>query len=257
MDETAGPTYEAPMAVPAVARPRQHLLDLARGIAMIAVVVYHFCWDLEQFGIHYLGLLEAPFWLVARTMMAGGFLAIAGAGLVLAADGGLDARRYWWRLSKIVAAAALVTAFTYWQFPGAGVFFGILHLIALSSIIALPFLRLPWWATSAVAALLFSLDYAPQPWLSEPWLLWLGMGTGPVDAVDYVPIVPWFGFVLLGIVTAKLALASRAWPRLAAIRLADPVSTAVRFVGRHTLLIYLVHQPILFGLFYAYFYLAT
>ncbi|MEZ5670057.1 MAG: heparan-alpha-glucosaminide N-acetyltransferase [Alphaproteobacteria bacterium] len=251
-------TEAVAIAAQTAMRPvRLPALDFARGIAILAVIAYHFCWDLEDFGIHYFGLFEAPFWLFARTVIAGAFLVIAGIGLVLAAEGGIDRRRYGIRLAKIVAGAAIVTAATYWNYPQAGVFFGILHHIAVASVIGLAFLRLPWWLTLAAAAGVIALDYAHQDWLSAPWLLWLGMGTGEVWAVDYVPLVPWFSGVLIGIALARLALSSGAAAALAAWPLDGVAGCTVRFLGRHTLIIYLVHQPILFGLFFLWFYLTS
>lgn len=232
-----------------VSRPRMHLLDLARGIAILTVIAYHFCWDLESFNIHYFGLFEAPFWLTARTLIAGSFLFIAGFGLVLATRGGVNWRRFGLRLLKILLGAAIVTASTFYYYPEAGVFFGILHLIALSSVIGLAFVRLPWWLTFAAGFGVAALDYFPQAGLSADWLLWLGMGTREVWAVDYVPIVPWFSGFLFGIAACRLLLATSAWAWFRDTEVRGGLSAGIRFLGRHTLVIYLIHQPILFGLF--------
>jgi uncharacterized membrane protein len=236
-------------------RPRVHLLDLARGIAILAVIAYHFCWDLEEFGVVQFDLFVAPFWLAARTAIAGAFLFIAGVSLVLAAAPGIDWRRWGIRFAKIFAAAVLVSVVTYLNFPKAWVFFGILHLLALASVIGLAFVPVPAVLTALAGVVLLAIEYAPQDWLSADWLLWLGLGTQEVRAVDYTPVAPWLGFFLFGIAAGRLLLAAPFWPRIGQVRLTDPVGTAVRFLGRHTLIIYLVHQPILFGLFFAWFYL--
>lgn len=230
-------------------RPRMHLLDVFRGIAILTVIAYHFCWDLESFNIVHLGLLEAPFWLAARTLIAGSFLFIAGFALVLATRNGMNWPRFGWRLAKILAAAGIVSAVTYWQFPQAGVFFGILHCIALASVIGLAFIRMPWWVAAAAGVALAVVDYYPQSWASADWLLWLGLGGVDVYAVDYVPLVPWLAGFLWGVAVARLILPLPLWDSLAAVEVSGWLGRSIRFLGRHTLLIYLIHQPILFGLF--------
>ena len=230
-------------------KPRIHLLDVFRGIAILTVIAYHFSWDLENFNITYLGLLEAPFWLAARTLIAGSFLFIAGFALVLATRNGVNRTRFAWRLGKILVAAAFVSAVTYWQFPQAGVFFGILHCIVLASVIGLAFIRLPWWVPAVVGVAIAVVDYYPQSWATGDWLLWLGLGGVDVYAVDYVPLVPWLAGFLWGIAAARLILALPLWEQLAAVEVSGWLGRGIRFLGRHTLLIYLIHQPILFGLF--------
>lgn len=252
----AADTAPAPETIARVRRGRVHIVDFLRGIAILAVIAYHFCWDLDEFGFARLDLFADPFWLTARTAIAGSFLFIAGFSLVLATADGINWRRYWIRFARIVLCAVLVSAVTYWNYPGSGVFFGILHLIATATILGLVFLRVPAVLTALFAVVLFAIDYAPQPWLSADWLLWLGLGTQPVHAVDYTPLVPWLGFFLLGLAAARVAISSPWWPGIARWRMEDGLGTAIRFLGRHTLVIYLVHQPILFGLFFLWLYLA-
>ena len=236
-------------------RPRIHLLDLARGIAILAVIAYHFSWDLNDFGIVQLDLYQAPFWLAARTAIAGAFLFIAGLSLVLATADGIDWQRYGIRMAKVVAGAAAVSLATYLMHEPTAVFFGILHLIAAASAIGLAFRAMPVALTALAGVALLAIDHAPQDWLSADWLLWLGMGTQEVRAVDYTPIVPWLGFFLFGIAAGRLLLSAPLWAAIQQVQLTDPLGSAVRFLGRHTLVIYLVHQPILFGLFILWLYL--
>jgi len=124
-----------------------------------------------------------------------------------------------------------------------------LHCIAVASVLALPFLRAPTLVPLAVAAFCFA---APRLFtdasLATPTLDWLGLGARAPVTNDYVPIFPWFGFVLLGIVAARSVLL------LAARRLPSPgrlwsfaFLRGLIWSGRHSLLIYLVHQPVLLG----------
>ncbi len=243
-------TNADPIQTDAALRPRGRLyaLDVARSAALLAMAIYHFVYDLELFG-HL-----APFtastggWRILALATAGSFLALAGMSLWLAHGAGIQWRGFLWRFGKIAAAAALITGATLVAVPDAFIFFGILHAIALSSLIGLACLRLPDWAVIALAVALFWL--ATQPGLAAfdaPVLWWTGLQAVPIRSVDYVPLVPWFAPFLLGLATAKLGDRIGLWDRLAR---APAPRWLVRagVPGRHSLIIYLVHQPVLIAL---------
>jgi uncharacterized membrane protein len=128
------------------------LIDAARGIALLAMFVFHLTWDFSYFGyIDSQIVFERAFSIFGDTI-GSTFLGIAGASLVLAHAPKFRARAYWRHLAVIVAAAAAVSLATYIFIPEGFIFFGILHCIALASLIALPFLFLPWWAAALAAA---------------------------------------------------------------------------------------------------------
>ena len=136
------------------------------------------------------------------------FLALVGVSLVLASGGKFVWRPYLVRLAKIVAAAAAITVATLYVFPDDFIFFGILHCIALASIVALPFLRAPLWLTVAAAAVALALPlFVASPMLDAPQWWWLGLGTTEPRSNDWRPFLPWFGVVLIGVVIARAVLA--------------------------------------------------
>jgi uncharacterized membrane protein len=235
---------------PALRRERLPAVDLARGAAIGLMAVYHLSWDLAWFGIADLPLLTSPFWLGFRAFILSSFLFLAGVSLVLAAQGGLDRRAWLRRLGLLVAAAAAVSAASYTVFPQSFIFFGVLHCIAAASVLGLAFLRLPAAVTAVVAALCLALPALwGHPAFDQPWWWWLGLGTFEPVANDYVPLLPWFGVVLLGMAAARPALGvdaltavARRWPP------GGGVPRALAWAGRHSLAIYLIHQPVLFGL---------
>ena len=146
---------------------------------------------------------------------------------------------------------------TWLVFPGAYVFFGILHCIFAASLAGLAFLRAPWPLT--LAAALFCLA-APTFLASEAFnasgLIWLGLGTRETLTQDWRPFFPWAGALLLGVAAARapLSLWRRAAPQAAGegLRAAPlPLGAGVLFLGRHSLSLYLLHQPLLFALFTA------
>ena len=232
-------------------------LDLARGTAVLAMVVYHFCWDLVFFGLADWPLLSHWAWLAVRTAIAATFLAISGASLALAAEGGLDRRRYGRRLALLAVTAGLVSLATWLAIPDSWIFFGILHHLAVAGVLGLVFVRLggAWVVVTLTAVLILFLarEALVQPVFDQPGLRWLGLMTESPQSTDYVPIFPWFGYYLLGLVAVRSILDRN--PTLltcgeptAAVGWAGPL----RWAGRHSLAIYVLHQPVLIGLLILY-----
>lgn len=217
-------------------------LDAARGLAVVAMVIFHLIWDLGHFGYIEPGVpWSAPVKAFGHSI-AFAFLFIAGVALVLAHRDGLRWGPFWRRFAMIAGAAALVSAGTYVVFPNAFVFFGILHCIAAASLIALPFLRAPWPFALAGAALFFAGSaFFASPVFNSDWLQWIGLSTSEPMTQDWRPLFPWAGALLLGVAAGKLKLPGSGERRFGALS----------FLGRHSLIIYLVHQPLLFGLFSA------
>ena len=179
-------------------------------------------------------------------VVASAFLALVGVSLALAHRNGFNQRAFWRRLAIVAGAAALVTAASLVFAPGEAIFFGILHCIAAASLLAAPFVIAPAWASLAAGLAAIAAPFLVHSTLFDPsWLLWLGLGEALPNTLDWCPLLPWAGVVFLG-------LGDRA-PAGAMARLTSPErwratsapSRAFCFAGRHSLPIYLVHQPIL------------
>jgi uncharacterized membrane protein len=228
--------------------PRIPLLDVARGVALVAMAVYHFTWDLGHFGFTTVEAGVDPGWRLFAKLIAGSFLFLVGVGLVLAHADGIRWPAFWRRFGILALAAGGITLATWYAMPDAFIYFGILHCIALSSLLALPFLRAPVVIVLAAAVLAFALPaLGPFQLFAHPAWLWLGLSPAVPMTNDYEPILPWIGAVLLGVAAARLAIASGWAARLTEVKARDPVSRGLAFAGRHSLIVYLVHQPVLFG----------
>lgn len=229
----------------ATSRLRIALLDVLRGVAIMAMIVYHCFFDLELFGLGYFGVSEHWGWIAFVRTIPASFLAIAGISLYLAHHNGMHWRNFWWRMSYLVAAAMLITVISYFADPEAIIWFGILHCIAAASIIGLAFLRAPLPVVILAAIVVLIAPLFATPVLNSPFLLWLGLGTEAPPSNDYNPLFPWFGFMLIGIAIARI-LAPYATKAAWANRQPDDfASRTLALGGRHSLLIYLLHQPIL------------
>ena len=235
------------MTIPApAARPRFAIIDIARGLAIIAMIAYHLCWDLSYFRFIAADVGYDPQWVVIARTILSVFLFLVGVGLVLGHGRAMRWRAFWKRWAFVAAGAAIITVATYVAFPDSFVYFGVLHAIALFSLMALPFLRAPLWlvALVAIAVIGAHFAYADPLFNAKTWSI-LGFWTVPPPANDLVPIFPWFGLVLLGVIATRLLLASPLADRLAAIQPKNRLATTLAGAGRWSLLIYLLHQPLL------------
>jgi uncharacterized membrane protein len=221
-------------------------MDIARGVAIVAMVVYHTAFDLSSFRLIATDVPSDLGWKIFARLIAGTFLFLVGVNLVLATRRGIVWPAYFRRLALIAGGAALVTLGTWWFDPATFVFFGILHEIAAASVLALPFLRLPGLVVAAAAAFVLALPWFFSSPIFDWWpLWWLGLQTEPPVSVDYVPVFPWFGVVLAGVVGGRLVAAHR--ERLAAWRPAGVPAGWLARAGRWSLVIYLIHQPLIVG----------
>ena len=224
---------------------------MARGTGIVLMFGYHFSWDLTYFGFAELPLFTDPWWLAFRSAIVSTFLMVAGFCHALTRQHGFRPRRFFGRLALIAAAAGAVTVATFWAFPEGYVFFGILHNLAVAAVLVLAFSWLPVPAIAAAAAFLATPSVFAHPLFDHPWLGWVGLATEDVFSVDYVPIFPWFGVVLLGVAAGRLIVRSGPVLRTLAGWRADAwPSAALHWLGRHSLVLYLVHQPVFCGLLY-------
>jgi uncharacterized membrane protein len=223
-------------------------VDAGRGAAIVAMISYHFAWDLSYLRLIATNVAADPVWRWYAHGIAGSFLFLVGIGLVLAHGRGLTRPSFLRRLAIVAGAALAVTVGTYFAFPESYIFFGILHCIAVSSVLALPFVFAPAWLTFIVAALVIAAPkWAASASFDAPLLAFLGLGTGVPLTNDYVPLFPWFGLVLAGVGAARALapwLRSRPMHRWRAEGL---VPETLVWAGRHSLPIYLLHQLVLLG----------
>lgn len=224
---------------------RLHAIDMARGFALLAMAIYHFSWDLEFFGYAPAGMTRDLGWIVFARSIAGTFLFLSGVSLVLAHGKGLKPKPFARRFAMIAGSALLITAATYVTMPDVFIFFGILHAIALFSVIGLVFLRAPWWLCLAVAGATVAMpDLYRSAFFENPVLWWIGLAPVFPPSNDYVPLFPWFGPFLAGIGFARLRHPAQI-RMLASIGEGGPVRRLAALGGQHGLIFYLAHQPIL------------
>jgi len=218
-------------------------LDVLRAIALVAMIGYHFAFDLRYYGVIRTDFEHDPLCIAIRTAILSSFLLLAGVSLVLADRAAVAPRRFWRHVATIAACALLVSAGSYALFPRTYIWFGVLHAIAVALVLARPCVRRPALA-AAIGVAIIAAGLAFKHAAFDRYALgWVGFMTVKPYTEDYVPLFPWMGAVFLGIALGH-ALARHDFAALA------PLGCAPRWfrtLGRHTLLIYMIHQPLLLG----------
>lgn len=238
-----------PAVGPDLSHARIAALDVARGGALVAIFAYHLVWDFAHFDYIDARTPFLPEMRLFSHAIASSFLFIAGVSLALAQPERRGWRAYWKRLAVVAGAAALVTAASSLLFPAGLIFFGILHCIAAASLLALPFLLLPWPAALGAGVACFALPhFLSSRAFDAPALMWTGLGVAVPTSNDFRPLLPWAGALLLGLAAGKAINARGRFDALRRIRGASAPARLLAFGGRHSLAVYLVHQPVFFGL---------
>jgi uncharacterized membrane protein len=228
-------------------------LDLIRGSLIILMVLYHLMYDLDKFG-DYDFQLGSWYMKTMRIIGEVAFIFIVGVSLSLSRfrkRGELGFKGYFLRGFAIFTLGMLITGISLIIIPDQPIIFGILHCIGVGIILAYPFLRLRFTnlvlgaAIVVIGVVLYNFKFGFF------WLLWLGLAPRGWDMADYFPLLPWFGVVLLGLFVGGLVYSD--YKRL--FKLPDLSEVVpirfVDFVGRHTLVVYILHQPVLIGILFA------
>ena len=212
------------------------------------MVIFHFSFDLDNFHYIDLDLKHGNFWRYFRFWIVSMFVFSAGISLYLAHKESINFTKVKKRVLILAGASTLVTVGSYTQFPSTWIYFGILHFFLFASIVGLLFLRLPKLSLFLGLVIItgFNFHFLNMHWLfqilQEPLHLPLRY------TEDLANIIPWFGVFLLGISFANFGLHYKLFDNKF-FNSENRVNSSFSFLGKHSLLIYLIHQPILFSIF--------
>ena len=231
---------------------RLDTLDTLRGLAVVWMTLFHFCFDLNQFGYIQQNFYTDTFWTGQRTVIVSLFLFCAGVGQAVAVQQGQSLQRFWRRWLQVSSCALLVTAGSYLMYPKSFIYFGVLHGIAAMLLV----MRLTsgwgrwlWLAGGLIFAIKVIAPYAHEycrsiDFLNEPAFNWLGFISRKPITEDHVPLLPWLGVMWWGMAAGQWLLAQRPlWLRHAVPVVAAPLA----WLGRWSLSWYMLHQLVLIG----------
>lgn len=232
-------------------------IDALRGIAILMMIAYHVLFDLVYFGLTSTDLNALPV-LVFLYPISTLFLLLVGVSLTLSYNRVKQMLttsqlrlKYIKRGSSIFGLGLLITLVT-WVYPHNGyIVFGVLHCIGLSILLGYLFIQSRFSALPAgVVCIGIGIFLKVFITVDYPWLLWLGVVPRSFYTLDYFPLFPWFGVVLLGIFLGN----SMYQDNIRKFKIKDVSQfIAVRllcFLGKHSLIIYLLHQLIIVGILY-------
>ena len=218
---------------------RYYALDVLRGLSILLMVCYHWGYDLVLYDL-------LPDWVLYNPLLDGLQLFFASVFVAISGASSTFSRNNWRRGLKILLCALAVTAATYWFDPGSTVRFGILHFLGAAALLyqlLRPLLERFPPNPLVCLALFFAARFATKPHYNVPGLWWLGFRQPGFSSGDYFPLLPWFFMYLLGVWLGKYLAQGREPVWLERLR-----CPWLEKIGRHTLLIYLLHQPLCMGL---------
>ncbi len=213
-------------------KKRAPVIDYIRVLAILLMVFFHLFYDLTIYGYTHINFHQDPFWFYLPRFIVSLFLLAVGASLVITYKNGIDAKKFLRRQFKLVILSLGVSLLTYFMFPDRWIYFGTLHCIAVTSFIGIFFVRRPQWSLilAGIITVMVFVFHLDTQMLSALF---------PIKSMDFIPPYPWMAWVWLGIFfahTKYLYLPLKA----------SSLDPKILFISRHSLLIYLIHQPILF-----------
>lgn len=232
---------------------RYRLIDILRGVAILNMVAYHTLWDLVY--IHRVPLD----WFRSEGATAWQ-LSIRWAFILLSGFCWSMGRKKLKRGLIVAAASVAVTVVTVVAMPDSAIWFGVLSLLGAAMLLTIPMDRLfqrvsPYIGLAACCLLFMVLQEVELgrigPWALPEWLYanyvtaFFGFPHRGFFTTDYVPLLPWIFAFWMGYFLYRI-FKERDDLRFLEAGACRPLE----FLGRHSLVIYLAHQPLIYGILY-------
>lgn len=219
---------------------RNQTIDLIRGVDIVFMVLFNYIVTLRYFGL--INIQPDLYYRSLPLVIASIFIFLSGAAAYASFENNKEnfARRYFIRGGKLLVFAAFITLFTAIFVPEGTVYFGILHFFAISSFFIPVFMKYHDLNPIAGVLIILSGIYLQTRDFSFPYLLWLGFMPENFTTFDYFPLLPWLGVLWLGIFSGKNIIT-----KTGHIKFNNKSAEAFVFLGRNSLTVYLIHQPLL------------
>ena len=219
---------------------------------MIAMIVYHFFWDLGYFNFIELEYMTNGLPLVIAQCIGASFIVISGISFRLASLSDNFTHKFLKRLIILIFICLIITSITFFLDQKSFIFFGILHFLATCSIIGLLSLKIK---NNYLFLILFMCSFVvgtSEITFDLPgYLSWIGLNTKVPITNDFYPLFPWISFYFFGLWVSDpvrnylLKYNEKNFYRHYSFNF---VYKSLQFLGRNSLPIYILHQPIFFSL---------
>ena len=200
------------------------------------MIIFHLLYDLNHFGFVDINLYENPLTQYWRYLIVFLFLSAVGISMVISYKV-FNIYKFIKRILLIGSCALLISITTYFIFPDSWVYFGILHLICVSSIITIFFVNKPK-ISIIIAITILVLNYFNIPDLS--FISNFLDNIIPINSIDFYPLFPWLAIVFIGI---YMGHNDTYYKKIFTIR-----NKTIQIMGKNSLIIYILHQVILFSM---------
>jgi uncharacterized membrane protein len=220
---------------------RNYEIDLLRGLAIVLMVIFHFGYDLTVFGWVDFSTSKDIEWRIFRSVIVSSFLLAVGMSSYLAYHKSVNKKKLTMAVGKLFAVSLFITLGSLFMHSNTWVYFGIIHFITVALPISVLFVSAPFIALVIGTGCL--VGYWTGILNLYPIWQWSVLHLGiPTRTVDLVSFFPWIGVVLIGVFVMHKELFH--------IKInSNSVLNKLVYLGQHSLIIYLIHQPILYGLF--------
>ena len=231
-------------------------IDTLRGIAIIMMVVFHILYDFNYFGIYSLELYSGYISIYSYSIGVI-FLLLVGISLTISYNKASKKLKkneiqikFIFRGLKIFGFGLLITVITYFIIGEGFIVFGVLHCIGISIIFSYPFLKFKVLNFLSAVLIIFVGLILSNYTFNFYYLVWLGFSPNFFYTIDYFPLLPYFGVVLIGIFLGNLFYPdSKRRFKLKNLNENIIVKT-FSFLGQNSLVIYFLHQPIILSILY-------
>ena len=237
-------------------------IDLLRGLLIMLMIFGHILWDLDRFGMV---PMNSGIYVALQRTVPPLFFILVGISLIVSKrkienKTVEEEKEYYKRLIvrglRIFSLGMILTILSLIVMPENPVLFGVLHCIGLSIVLSVPFLKYRLYSPLFGLIIIFAGSIISQLHVNNPTIFHLSIGFHQTDVwrytVDYFPLLPWFGFCLMGLFVGDcLYCGDKRRFRMPDLSKYRPAK-AFQWIGQHSLIIYLVHQPIIAGVLTAY-----
>lgn len=228
---------------------RVYEIDVLRGLAIVLMAIFHFSYDLAIFRYVQIDFLGDPYWIAFRVIIVSIFLSMVGMSLYISYHKEIYIGKIIRRTKILLLASIAISIGTYYSFPKQWIFFGIIHFVLVASIIGVFFTKIPFISliVGIIIIALSNMDILHLNFLMDFMRENLNL---PYQTMDLVPLFPWIGVVLIGIYLQYQNLFGFKFSQ-------SKTKDSLSYLGKHSLLIYMIHQPILFSLVWLYYMLTN